>query len=472
MGEESLLIHPPPEAVVSEKPYQWENNQYPFNFVVGREPSNPIQTEIFKELRSRLEEGTVGCQLVSTPDQETTLGSHAPMVMVFADGTLESIIRPSEVYLGLPEPRGMPLMINTVRELPSGIDFRFARDQLVRKAANNGVIVEENFERALWISMQGNWMIVTGTPEQVLTNITERILTHYGVPMLNQKQDDESADFTWEDWAASGVHADISEAAKRLGEAGIIQDKVNLAKYADPLQARLIMTALNMSGEFGESMRSQRALANVIAFTNSGAGKVKVNPNPKEGHLIPVTQLTEDGYIVAHPAGSPVNDRFKPSVETHENGLIYLAGALTQAGEVENFDQFLRYVENGFRDKGRIAIFPDGLASKVEYVDHFHGRPLDYNPVKVVLVEPDFQRFPRLDFPCGSLPAARMAVGALLNLKLFRDPGPSETPLWGKVIVVSLPGHGSIAICDKSLSREEFTDILLKEMTIVAPEQV
>lgn len=465
----SEQLKQPPEKI--SLPPEWHWQPEPFNIYVGLKPDNSAQQIVLEKLQAKFID-IFGCQTVDEPDQTTHLGSFTPMVIVFAEG-LESKVTPEQVWKKLPRPRGMPFMVTTVDRLPDKADFDLARGQLVKKACNNGVIIAVDNsgepQEAFWASMQGNHMKITGSQEEIYTEIAFRAVAHYGAPMLTRRQETASS-ISWQSWVQTGVYDQIGQAAQALGKAGIIKNQVDLTEY-DPIQGLKIMAALNKISGFGESMRALLISSlGILAVTKSGGGKVDIKRDPALGQLVPVGHLTKDGYVIAQFHDSPINKVPNPSVETHEAGLICLAAAAAQQGIAENFDGFFQFVENGFSHspQGQIEILPKDWTPKVIHIDHFHGHPNpeNINPDKVELVYPDKGCFPYLDFPCGSLWSALQSLSAFSQSETFTKPGPPATPLNNKIIVAVLPGHGSVAVCGPETSREELTDTIINGIGI------
>lgn len=460
-----------PEAPsLPEGAWQWQHA--PFNIFVGKEPTTRPQEQILRELQARLADATIGCRFVSKPNQETTLGAFTPMVMTFTQD-LEAKITPDEVWKKLPEPRGMPFMVNTVRQLPPDLDFDMARQQLVYKACTNGVIFEEGLQRALWVSMQGNWIIIEGTSEQIFDNISLRILAHYGMSILNHRIEANYSLLPWQKFVETsrGTFQAMSRSAFALGEAKVIKDKVELTKY-DPEQGRAIELALNRVSGFGESMAStlvydEKTNATFTLVTKTGGGKTTIKPKPQKRQLIPVCAITQDGFVVANFQGMPRGKWLNPSVETTENGLVYLASAAAQADQAHDFDSFLDLVKENFQQQGQVPFSPSQWGHVgAAHIQHFHAHPDPEvcDGAKIELVYPDQRRFPNLDFPCGSLWSAYQLLSALFNSETFSQRSDSQRPLNGKVIVALLPGHGSMAVCGPEISREELTQTITNEM--------
>jgi hypothetical protein len=204
-----------------------------------------------------------------------------------------------------------------------------------------------------------------------------------------------------------------------------------------------------------------------MGVTATGGSKVNVSSDPLDGHIVPISQLTWKGYVRAIPQGCPITFP-DPSIETHENGMVYLAGALVNAGLVDSFDSFLRFLKDHFAQHERIDILPVGMQAKAVVIEHFHRQPRKddiKDPARVELVCPDPERFPPIDFPCGVREAELQLLSALFQSQTFREPGPLT-----KVIIAILPGHGSAAVYGGS--RPELTDILISGMDMEQPTRV
>jgi hypothetical protein len=448
--------------------YIWQPR--PINIWVGMNPSNYLQLHVLRAIQQRL--SSQGCNFVQVPGEKTELGPIADLGIGFG-GNLREEIRPSAVYGRLPKPRGTVLMITAVGSIPDTDLFDLARGQLVKKACQLGILVEGDLEgskvkRALWASMAGNHSLLTGHEEDILDNLALRVQAHAGAEKINKYAGDDETFLSWEAWSRSSVHHDIAQAGQVLGQANIIEDKVALDQYGTYRQARDVLRFLER-GALGEGMRSQLdSSLRVMAVTSTGGGKINVNPDPVAGQIIPISQLTWDGYVRALPRGCPVtfND---PSIETHENGLVYLAGALINAGLIDSFDGFMGFLKSHFAEHDRIDILPSGMQAKAMAIEHFHRQPRKdsiKDPAKVELVYPDQERFPPIDFPCGVRPAELQLLSAVFRSQAFRQPGPLN-----KVVIVILPGHGSVAICG-GRPRQELTDILINGMEMESPTRV
>jgi hypothetical protein len=432
-------------------------------------PFNKLQLHVLRALRKRLE--AKGCIFVQVPDEETELGSVAHLGLGFG-ANLREEIRPSAVYGRLPKPRGTVLLITTVESIPETNLFDLARGQLVKKAGQLGIVVEgdqkgKKVTRALWASMAGNHSLLSGHEEDIFDDLALRTQAHAGAEKINIYEGDDASSIPWEEWVNSPVHSDIAEAGRALGKANIIEDKVILDQYGTDRQAREVLRFLER-GALGEGMRSQLDPAlGIMAVTSTGGGKINVNPDPGAGQIIPISELTWKGYARAIPRGCPIsfND---PSIETHENGLVYLAGALINAGLVDSFDSFVQFLDSHFEQHERIQILPSGMQTKVTAIEHFHRHPIKgsiKDRGKIEIVSPDMERFPPIDFPCGVRPAELQLLSAIFESSAFREPG-----LLDKVVIAILPGHGSVAIYGGP--RQELTDILINGMEMEPPERV
>ncbi len=447
--------------------YVWRPR--PINVWVGINPCNKLQWHVLHELRERLEAG--GCIFVQTPREETEIGSAAHLAIGFGTRLGEEI-PPNVVYGRLPKPRGTALMITTVERIPETDLFDLARGQLVRKGGHIGILVEGDpdgttVRRALWASMAGNHRLLEGNEKDIFDDLALRVQVHAGAEKINKHEGDDETIISWPEWKESPVHRDIAQAGRALGEAGIIEDKVVLDQYGSSRQVRLVLRFLERAA-LGEGMRSQLdPKLRIMGVTATGGGKINVSPDPMDGDVIPIGRLTWKGYVRAIPRGCPITFR-EPSIETHENGMVYLAGALVNAGLVDSFDSFLRFLKDHFARHERIDILPEGMQPKVLAIEHFHRQPKKgsiKDPSKVELVYPDPERFPRIDFPCGVREAEMQLLSALFRARAFREPGPLD-----KVVIAILPGHGSVALYGGP--RQELTDILINGMEMEQPIRV
>jgi hypothetical protein len=325
-----------------------------------------------------------------------------------------------------------------------------------------GNLQGQRFERALWGSMAGNNRLLEGDEDAMLDNLALRIMVHGGAEKINDHITDETSELTWDDWCASPIHADTATASRALGAAGIIEDEIPLRSYGSSQQVDAALRYLNRSA-LGEGMRSQiDPVLRVMGITTSGGSKINVSPDPYDGHIVPLRQITRSGYVRLIPDGCPINFN-APSVETHENGVVYLAGALVNAGVVNSYEGFIDYLNEYFAQHDRIDILPEGTTPKFTALDHFHRQPRTGSikqPGRVELVYPDSEHFPPIDFPCGVRESELVLLSALFQSPSFRTPG----PIGDQVIFAVLPGHGAVVLYDGP--REELTDVLINGMVL------
>lgn len=460
----------------AEKEPVW--NPKPVDLSIGNDFSNSLQETIFDELNQRLTHPAIGGKLRDVPNKNTPPEDRPNMITMFGSGELNSTLRSTRLYLTLPLPKPRFLLINTVPKFPN-MDFDFSRWQLFSGACHNGVIFEGNHNdkkthRALWVSMQGNHKFIEGTQDEIYDNVTRRILAHYGATFLEHRKDTPPTQgVSWQDWSSSSVHQEVSLAAQtlgnhRIGEENIIQNEVNLKQFGDSRQSEAILDALKKDSGLGESMRWQLVNINghwIMAVTRSGGGKVEVSSNPDDGHLVPLLNLTKDGYEVLDFSNSPVSKYSNGSVESHESGRSALHSALAMSGEAGSFQEAEDWIASEFQNNGAIPIIPEGMQPMFTVGDHIHWFTLALNPQYIEVVKPDTRYFPYdQDFPCGSIEGARSLLSALWLSPAFQNPDPVEDPLQGKLLVAELGGHGMMAYGN---NREQVTNALTSEEHIL-----
>ncbi|MBN1429357.1 MAG: hypothetical protein JXB07_13370 [Anaerolineae bacterium] len=425
-------------------------------------PHNNLQSHILEQLCRRLE--ARGCLVIDTPEQETVLGVGAQLGIV-CGRDMEEEISPLTLLGQLPKPRGMMLIINTLEAIPQSPLFDLARGQLVKKASHIGILAEGSLDggqlrRALWASMAGNNRMLNANEQNILDQLALRIQANVSAEKINNQSGEIRTSMSWREWSDLSIHHEIARTAQRLGTAGIIEDEVPLVQYGTGGQVRSVLRFLKRAA-LGEGMRSQIVPGwRIMGVTTSGGNKINVSSDPLDGHIVPVSQLTWHGYVLALPHDCPIG-YIAPSVETHENGMIYLAGALVNAGLVNSFDSFFSYLQDHFNRHERIDILPEGMQPKVTVIDHFHRQPRHDSikePERVDIVYPDSHRFPEIDFPCGSRDAELHLLSAIFQSEHFQTPG----QLGDKAIIAVLPGHGSVALYNGT--RNELTDLLVDGM--------
>jgi hypothetical protein len=434
----------------------------PFNIWISGAPYNNLQAHILEQILRRLE--ARGCLIVESPEQETTIASGAQLGIVFGRD-MDEEISPLTLLGQLPKPRGMMLIINTLENIPEVPLFDLGRGQLVKKAGHIGILAEGSpdgtqVRRVLWASMAGNNRMIQADATTIFDQLVLRIQANVGAEKINNQTGEVRTSMSWAQWCALPIHQEIAHAARRLGATGIIEDEVPLVQYGTGSQVRSVLRFLRRAA-LGEGMRSQLIPEwRMMGVTTSGGNKINVSPDPHEGHIVPVSQMTWGGYVLALPHDCPIN-YISPSVETQENGMIYLAGALVNAGLVNSFDSFFGYLQDHFNHHERIDILPEGMQPKVTIIDHFHRQPRPGSikePGRVEIVYPDTVRFPEVDFPCGVREAELHLLSALFHSESFQRPG----LLGNKAIIAVLPGHGSVALY--AGPRDGLTDLLVDGM--------
>lgn len=441
-------------------------------------PCNELQQYVLREITERLEDETVGCHFVSLPTtKQGVINPDLRLVVGFSE-SLQGELPPDVLFGRIPKPRNnvMVLTITTLPNIPEGEDiFDLTRTNLAKKASHFGILVEgkpekRKIERAIWSSMVGNFSVLEGDQNEILDNLSLRIQAYAGAEKVNNCEGDDVNGVLWREWTASGVHSDIPEAGLILGQAGIIEDKLDLVELASPKQARAILSYLNQ-GNLSEGMRSQLDPdLRIMAITATGGRKVQVSGDPLSGEIVGIGKLTKDGVLIALLKDCPSNFRgfSRPSVEAHQNGMIYLAGALVNAGHCHDLDSFWCAFQTHLSLSETVPILPKGLEHKATCIEHFHRQPKKgtvKNPERVEIVYPDRNRFPEVEFPCGTREEEWQILSALFNSECFSKPGPLD-----KVIIVVLSGHGSIAVSGGK--REELLDVLVNGMEMEEPVRI
>lgn len=455
-------------------------NPKPVDIAPGNDFSNRLQETIFSQLNKRLTHDAIGGKLTSVPDKNTPMKDRPNVITMFGSGELNSTLQSVRLYLTLPLPKPRFFLINSVPNLPD-LDFHQSRWQLFTGACHNGVIFEGNpdgdtINKALWISMQGNHKIIEGPEDKVYDNVTRRILAHYGATFLeNRGNTHPPQDVTWQSWVNSTVHQQKSEAAHTLGEHGIIQNEVELEQFGDSQQSEAILEALKKSAGIGESMRWQLVEIDghwILAVTRSGGGKVEVSPNPSDGHLVPILNITADGYEVVNFPNTPITDYANGSVETHESGRTAIHSALAMNERAKNFAEAENWITSEIESNGSISTIPEGMSPMFTVGDHVHRFLSNYNPHRVERVHPDPRYYPLdQDYPCGSIEGARSLLSAIWLSSAFQDPGSIHDPLHGKLLVAELGGHGMMVYGN---DRKQVTEALTNPqvMELKEPEWV
>lgn len=443
----------------------------PITYSLGGKPRTVLQYKVLEGLQERLHNPEFRGEIFEIPHKDTPADQRPRMVMVFGNGELLSSTNSLELHRHSPKPAPLFFMVNTVPHLPSIVEHDMARSQIVEGAAHCGVVFagQSYPERALWISTQGNFQVIEGTPDEIYKDVALRMQIHFGSPFVKKRRDGELM-LLWKRIAQSQMHKDIAEAAHLLGEAGIIENEVDLHRYTpNKILARMLGKAFNANG-IGESMRSEIDPDGYMGVTRSGGGKVKVDDNPKKGHIVPVWAITPDGYLIPTITRKPLMLKLftyaNGSVETHENGVIRLINSAARDGQVSNTEEALAWIQTRFTQDPFIPIQPKDLPpTSIVTIDHGHKYAKRARAKNVLIGEPDFQYFPKLDFACGSRPAAWALLSGLMKFDEFKRP----EGLKGTIIFINLPGHGYVAVGE---NRQAVTEALINGVELGEPERV
>lgn len=410
---------------------------------VRQEPQNALQAHVFERLAPKLT--AAGCELIPQPIAK----KRVHMALHFAHG-LDGEVHIMQTLAQLPKPRGLAMSIISMtpdEHIPTEGDlFWFARAQVIRKSTQNVLIVQGDARgepcRMVWGSFAGNYVIFEPPfDDAFFERLAMRIQIHSGSTYMNQETVNHPNWMTWAQWEQSPAHREIADSGRRLGDANLLEDFIDVKGHTTENHIKATLVWLQRVS-FGEGMQSRYDPAlRLMGVTATGGGKVNVSADPLDGHTIPIAQIRRDGFVTATPADSPIVHN-PPSVETHENGLIYHASALVNAGEIRDYDTFMRYIQDAYERQNTVDIVPEGYMPGVLHMQHFHRQPVpDFQADWAEVLYPDPRRFPSIDFPCGVREGGEMLLSALYQSEAFVSVGRLE-----KVLVVVLPGHGSVAL--------------------------
>ena len=448
----------------------------PLTYALGNTPQTPLQDTAFEHLQEYIHGPELKGSIYELPRKGTPTSARPRIVIMFGNGELGCRTDSLGIHRAAGNPPPTFLFINSVPHLPSHIDLTAARTQIVEAGTHCGVILEgdRKIQRAIWISTQGNWYLLEGEQEEILQNIAWRSQEHFGSPKLSTRHDADKNGFTlpWRVLANSPAFANTSEAAHILGDMGIIENEVDLTRFtADARRAKLLAKAFNKNG-VGESMRSEYDPAGFLAITRSGGGKIEVDPDPKKGHLTPVSAITPDGYIIPHVSHMPKFSKLRitnfanGSVETHENVLLAIARTLAIQGY--NIEQVLQFAQNRFSEGDKFI--PIQLEDSPQLdrfaVDHAHWHTAEHAGY-IKIGHPDYRYFPKRDFACGTMHAAWAMISGFMDLDEFHDP----EGLIKNVLGVELPGHGYVFMAEGPEGRRRLTQAITADSKLVPPER-
>ncbi|MCS7092333.1 MAG: hypothetical protein NZM26_03215 [Patescibacteria group bacterium] len=442
-------------------------HQIPISFGLCTEVKNAAQVKIFDGLEKIVNQGM--SRFVQDIFQVPS-----DVVVVFADEDEDTFSKVLKVYINLVKPRGRILLIRTVSYLPEKVDFNFARRFLVNAPAHNGIIAEvdcnHNIKRVLRASMQGNYKVVQGSEEEIYQDLARWVRMHYEPYMVTKRHEQILPVCLWDEWKSSKVHREMSAAARELLQKEIIEDQVDLSLYTQSRRAEFLMRAINRSA-LGESMRAAwLSELGILAVTRSGGKKGNISEDPQNGDLIPVSAVTEDGYVI-----QKFWDRdfefADPSVETHEIARLVQAMCLIKERIVRNFEECEIYFKTYTDLMCNMPIIPPQTCLPDIYFDHVHWyldtkNPKEFDNANIVVSVPRLFD-PPIDAACGSRYGALMSLSALFTPD-FMHAIRSSSDFKDIILVIHLPGHGSIWIHG---DRERLTNAMTS-LRLSEPERV
>lgn len=442
----------------------------PLSFGCINEPCDQVQERILWDLQKTINRGDdnfaqdLGLQPVD-------------LVFSFASEDQDIFEQVLNGYNHIFKPRGRILHIRTVSSLREA-GFDEGRRYLVNAPAHNAIILEVEggfLKKTFRVSMQGNYFLVEGSEEEIITDLARWVRMHYEPCMVTERSVVEFSDQQVNAWLSSPVHSQMSEAAKQLLENGIIEDRVNLEKYAnDPRRAKLIMRAINRSA-LGESMRAMwDGQARILGVTISGGGKGSISSDPNDKSLAPVIGLTDKGYIAGRFRYQEIDfDYPDASVEAHEIARLLQAISLIKSGAVNNLQDYESWFSSQLAlNNGMIPIIADknsGLLPDISF-DHVHwyldSNCMEFKGKGIYISEQSYFK-PAIDAACGSRYGTLMSLSALFTPDVVNAIR-SSRDFNDIILVLHLPGHGSIWLHG---NRKELTEAMVN-LKLVEPERV
>ena len=159
-------------------------------------------------------------QLQNVPAQELPRAVIRP-----GTGQLDLLLDPLD-YGKMPEPKPLFFYVSAVDSLPEeASDYHYSRRQLVRAAAQNGVIfqVDSDINKITgfwWMSMQGNHWVEYGPEEKLLDSVALRFCVHNGDTFVTDRSDYPQGTgepiITWDQWNRLPTHHNLHEMAIQL----------------------------------------------------------------------------------------------------------------------------------------------------------------------------------------------------------------------------------------------------------------
>lgn len=471
---------------------------HPFNMALGNEPTCPLQKAVSNEIVSRLTDGKN--RIVALPTKETPASEVPQMIMIHGsdgwDGYNEDSFQEYQDAPDNAKPRFF--MLNFKDKLPEVISMDTTRQQIARSACHDGVVFIgdpeggiESITNAISISMQRNYTVFNGTPEQIFDQVLERIPYHFGTKYMDKREYYQGQDYEkdqldsgyrdedmkrpawwlkWNQWSQAPFHREMKDLAVDLLNGGVITNEIDLYKYCqnNRRHARKIYLLINQT--LGESMMGVglgEKDFRVYAVSSSGANKASWDPSPEKGYLVPISHITRDGCVVMKPEGAPDSLEYgKSSVESREGALVHIAKQMIQLRAFSDFEGLYYWHKDIFSKTDIFPVFLPGLGFPGLVIEHNHNHARWYNSSQIELVNANEELFTKGDQPCGSEGGQWALLEGLFQLPCFKTRGSLEHPLNGKVGVVQFPGHGQVVVAE---NMEAMRYALLHGMEFMEP---
>lgn len=476
------------ERIGPDGVYHYQRPKITVAFVLPTAGTPPIHQVIAPRLQAAFvrQEDTV---ILASANPKEPFPKEAKIAIQFDDLTTE---RQTPWSLGrFPKtPTGERTSEKFVCVVPFGLNGN-SPDQLTEQArllmvtkASPIVIAIEGVSGAV-ATLEGN--VGEGTIYNELGWMAERLAFLGAVEMVNTKEGVVNPRLIFADWLLKDEVQSIGAASKNLAAANLLWD-IDIRQFGDIRQIAQILRHQRQAG-YGEGMMSTLVRVNkdwAMAITETGTSKTKVDP--EKGNVVAVSYLTEYGTVhwilSGRPKGHPINflrkpswqsckdmveflvsgylrGRLKrdlggikkgevpvvdhpPSIESHENALLYHMSALLHAGVVTKFEDALSYLADAFNKSPRLPIIPHGLPKAADAVAHLHKcakLEQQSKDIKVISADMSYFGFPHTP-PCGSREAALLLLKGQYDLYQRYGLPQSKDEIW----VVILPGHGSVAI--------------------------
>lgn len=363
------------------------------------------------------------------------------------------------------------------------------------------IVVGIDGARGAVATLEGN--VGVETLDDGVDWIANRLAFLGSVEMVNIKEGVVNPRLIFADWRVKDEVQSIGDASKNLAAVNLLWD-IDIRQYGSIRQLAQILRHQRQAG-YGEGMMSTLVRVNgdwTMAITETGTSKTKVDP--EKGNVVAVPYLTEYGTVhwilSGRPKGHPINFLRKPSwqsgkdmveflvsgflrrrlkqdlggikkgesplvdhppsIESHENALLYHMSALLHAGVVTKFEDAIHYLANAFNKNPRLPIIPHGLQKGADALVHLHKHAeleQKSKSIKVIIADMAYFGFPHTP-PCGSREAALLLVKGYCDL--YQRYGLPQSK--DEIGVVILPGHGSVAIGHSGMAH--LTHMLTQEM--------